>query len=63
MLSGSFCISGNGVYKAEKVGDNSYANEITKTAKKFKLNLSPLQVKLNLIVKVLFSTAIFLVTT
>ncbi len=61
VLSGSFCISGNGLYKAEKVGDNSYANEITKTAKKFKLNLSPLQVKLNLIVKVLFSTAIFLV--
>ncbi len=61
VLSGSFCISGNGYYKAEKVGDNSYANEITKTAKKFKMNLSPLQVKLNFIVKVLFSTAIFLV--
>lgn len=62
VLSGSFCISGNGYYTAEKVGDNSYANEITKTAKKFKLNLSPLQIKLNFIVKVLFSTAIFLVT-
>lgn len=61
VLSGSFCLSGNGYYRAEKVGDNSYANEITKTAKKFKLNLSPLQVKLNFIVKVLFSTAIFLV--
>ena len=61
VLSGSFCLSGNGFYRAEKVGDNSYANEITKTAKKFKLNLSPLQVKLNFIVKVLFSTAIFLV--
>lgn len=62
VLSGSFCISGGGIYKAEKVGDNSYANEVTKTAKKFKMNLSPLQVKLNFIVKVLFSTAIFLVT-
>lgn len=61
VLSGSFCLSGNGFYRAEKVGDNSYANEITKTAKKFKLNLSPLQVRLNFIVKVLFSTAIFLV--
>lgn len=61
ILSGSFCISGSGVYIAEKVGDNSYANEVTKTAKKFKMNLSPLQVKLNFIVKVLFSTAIFLV--
>jgi cation-transporting ATPase E len=35
VLSGSFCLSGNGFYKAVKVGDNSYANEITKTAKKF----------------------------
>ncbi len=61
VLSGSFCLSGNGYYLAEKVGDNSYANEITKTAKKFKMNLSPLQVRLNFIVKVLFSTAIFLV--
>lgn len=61
ILSGSFCVSGNGFYKAVHVGDNSYANRITQTAKKFKLNLSPLQVKLNFIVKVLFSTAIFLV--
>jgi len=61
VLSGSFCISGNGCYTAEKVGDNSYANQVTQTAKKFKLNLSPLQQKLNFIVKVLFSIAIFLV--
>ena len=61
VLSGSFCLSGNGHYTAVKVGDNSYANEITRTAKKFKLNISPLQVKLNFIVKALFSTAIFLV--
>lgn len=61
VLSGSFCVSGNGSYTADKVGDESYANQITKTAKKFKLNLSPLQVRLNFIVKVLFGTAIFLV--
>jgi len=60
-LSGSFCVSGNGLYIAERVGDNSYANQVTQTAKKFKMNLSPLQVKLNFIIKVLFSTAIFLV--
>lgn len=60
VLSGSFCVSGSGFYIAEKVGDESYASNVTKTAKKFKLYLSPLQRKLNLIVKVLFSTAIFL---
>jgi cation-transporting ATPase E len=61
ILSGSFCISGNGVFIAEKVGDNSYAAEITKLAKTFKLNISPLQKKINFIVKALFSTAIILV--
>lgn len=61
ILSGSFCVSGNGFYTAEKVGDESYANKVTQTAKKFKLNISPLQSKLNFIVKVLFSTAIVLV--
>lgn len=61
LLSGSFCLSGNGIYRAEKVGDESYAQEITKLAKRFKLTLSPLQVRLNFIVKLLFLVAIFLV--
>jgi cation-transporting P-type ATPase E len=61
ILSGSFCISGNGYYTAEKVGDESYASEITRMAKKFKLNLSPLQVKINLMVKCLFASALVLV--
>ncbi|HEY3249816.1 MAG TPA: HAD-IC family P-type ATPase [Ignavibacteria bacterium] len=61
VMSGSFCVSGNGIYKAEKVGDESYAQEITKLAKKFKLNLSPLQIRLNFIIKALFSIALFLV--
>ncbi len=60
IMSGSFCLSGNGYYLAEKVGDNSYASEITKLAKKFKMNVSPLQSKLNLIVKILFAIAVFL---
>jgi cation-transporting ATPase E len=61
ILSGSFCVSGNGYYIAEKVGDNSYASEVTRLAKRFKLNLSPLQIKINFIVKVLFGTAVLLI--
>ena len=60
IMSGSFCVSGNGYFTAEKVGDDSYASEITKLAKKYKMNVSPLQSKLNLIVKILFAMAIFL---
>ena len=61
ILSGSFCVSGGGYYTAEKVGDESYASEVTRLAKKFKLNISPLQNKINFIVKALFGTAVFLI--
>lgn len=61
VLSGSFCVSGTGFYKAEKIGEESYASKITKLAKKYKFVLTPLQKKLNLILKLLFSVAILLV--
>jgi cation-transporting P-type ATPase E len=60
VLSGSFCVSGNGIYKAEKVGDKSYANSVTILAKKMNLSISPLQKKINLILKILFGFALIL---
>lgn len=60
VLSGSFCVSGNGVYRAEKVGDKSYANSVTALAKKMNLSISPLQKKINFILKVLFGFALIL---
>lgn len=62
VLSGSFCIAGNGIYKAEKVGDESYAMSITGMAKKFKFVLTPLQKQINIIVQVLFGIALVLVS-
>ena len=53
ILSGSFCVSGNGYYVAEKVGDNSYAAKVTGIAKKVKHTLTPLQKKLDHIVEAL----------
>lgn len=61
ILSGSFCLSGNGYYKAEKVGNESYAAQITDLAKKFKFSITPLQEKINFIVKMLFTIALLLV--
>ncbi|HXG66165.1 MAG TPA: HAD-IC family P-type ATPase, partial [Blastocatellia bacterium] len=61
VLSGSFCKSGNGFYVAEKVGDESYAARVTSLAKEFKLYLTPLQKKINFIVKALFGVSIILV--
>ncbi|MFJ1269102.1 HAD-IC family P-type ATPase [Legionella lytica] len=62
LMSGSHCLSGRGVYKAVKVGDDCHAQEITKLAKKFKRNISPLQKRLNFIVKALFAVALVLIT-
>ena len=61
ILSGSFCLSGNGFYKAEKIGNDSYAAQITEQAKKYKFDLTPLQRKINAIVKILFAVAVILV--
>lgn len=61
LISGSYCLSGRGIYKALKVGDECQAQEITKLAKKFKFNISPLQKRLNFIVKILFFIALILI--
>ncbi len=61
ILSGSFCLSGNGYYKAEKIGGESYAASVTLQAKKYKFSLTPLQKKINYMVKVLFTVAVVLV--
>jgi cation-transporting ATPase E len=62
ILSGSFCVAGNGYYVAEKVGDISYAAKITNSAKQFKLYLTPLQRRLGRIVQLLFVTSILLIS-
>lgn len=60
LYSGSFCVSGTACYRAEKVGQDSYANQLTAGAKSFRKVLTPLQKEINLIVRVLLVTAIFL---
>jgi cation-transporting P-type ATPase E len=61
VLSGSFCVSGSGYYIAEKVGEESHANKVTSLAKKYKFTLTPLQKRINLILKLLFGIALVLV--
>ncbi len=61
VLSGSFCVSGSGYYVAEKIGIDSHANQVTNLAKKYKFTLTPLQKRINLILKVLFGIALLLV--
>ncbi|MGA2148759.1 MAG: HAD-IC family P-type ATPase [Bryobacteraceae bacterium] len=60
VLSGSFCLSGNGYYVVEKLSDSSYASKMTQIAQRQKAQVSPLQRSINGIVKLLFCVAIFL---
>jgi len=61
ILSGSFCVSGNGSYVAEKVGDACFANQVTDIAKKLKHSVTPLQKKLNHLVETLLLISVVLV--
>jgi cation-transporting ATPase E len=61
ILSGSFCLSGNGHYIAEKVGDACYANQITGLARKIKHTTTPLQKKIDHIVETLMLISVLLV--
>lgn len=60
LYSGSFCVSGQANYQVEKVGKDSYANQLTADAKSFRRVRTPLQQEINLIVRVLLVAAIFL---
>jgi len=52
VFSGSFCVTGNSLFEVEKVGAESFANQITASAKAFRRVLTPLQVEVNLVMKI-----------
>ncbi len=51
LFSGSFCVSGTGYFEAEHVGAASFANQLTMTARHFKVTQTPLQRNINLVVR------------
>ncbi|MEI7553922.1 HAD-IC family P-type ATPase [Candidatus Chlorohelix sp.] len=53
VYSGSFCVTGSAAYETEKVGGDSLANQITAGAKAFRRVLTPLQIEVNLVIKIL----------
>lgn len=53
LLSGSFCVAGRGVMRAEQVGAASYANRLLATARRHKDSLTPLQQALKLVIELL----------
>ena len=60
IMSGSFCVTGTGFYKAEKVGAESYANQITANARAFQLSYTPLQRNVNFVVRLIVLIVAFM---
>jgi cation-transporting ATPase E len=60
VLSGSYCVSGTGVYMAEKVGRESFAYQLTTGAREYRRVLTPLQRQISILVRLLVITAISL---
>jgi cation-transporting P-type ATPase E len=60
VYSGSFCVSGTGYYEAEKVGTESLASKMTAEARRFRKVLTPLQQRINMMIRLLLGVAIVL---
>ncbi len=52
VLSGSFCVAGSGLFRAVKIGNESYAAQISQTSRTYKRSLTPLQKKINTVVEI-----------
>jgi cation-transporting ATPase E len=52
LTSGSFITAGRAIMRAEKIGAESFANKLSRTAKGFKLIPTPIQQKINAIVTI-----------
>jgi cation-transporting ATPase E len=61
ILSGSFCVYGNGFYLAEESCENLYAMKILSEAKRYKIFSSPLLKKINLLFISFFIISILMV--
>ncbi len=59
LLSGSFVVNGQTVYRATKVGADSWASQLTTRARTFKEHTTPLQQNVNLVIRVLLIVVLF----
>jgi cation-transporting ATPase E len=60
LLSGSFCVAGEGSYRAERVGAASFAQRTAGEARSYRYSASPIQRAINRLLVLLTTTAIVL---
>lgn len=61
VLSGSFCVAGAGAIVAQRVGSESYAQQLTRQVRSYKRFLTPLQRHIDRLVEVLIALAALLI--
>lgn len=60
VFSGSFCVSGTACYVAEKVGAETVAYKLVAGARAYRRSLTPLQIEINLVIRIFMLIACFL---
>ncbi len=60
LLSGSFCVTGSALGQAEKVGADSFANQLTATARAFQITKTPLQSKIDFVIRTMMLIALLM---
>jgi cation-transporting ATPase E len=60
LLSGSFCVAGEGSYSAERVGAESFAQRTAAEARSYRYTASPLQDSINRLIRILTALAVAL---
>jgi cation-transporting ATPase E len=58
VLSGSFCVNGRALYRATKVGKESYANQLAGKARAFRSVKTPLQKEIDFTLRILMTIAL-----
>jgi cation-transporting ATPase E len=60
VLSGSFCVAGEGSYRADRVGAEAFAQKTANEARAYRYAASPLQQSINRLLRILTYTAVAL---
>lgn len=60
IYSGSFCVTGEGIFRTTNLGNDSYASKMLDGARKFTSKKTPLEMETGSITKVLMAIAVFL---
>jgi cation-transporting ATPase E len=60
LLSGSFCVAGEGAYRADRVGASAFAQKTAAEARTYRYTASPLEQSINRLIRILTALAVLL---